>query len=96
MSMFHHRAKRGPYANVLLIIAANISHLLHKCTHTDLGIKSKGTLHEIVTISIIKSRYQRFFHKSNCKCFDTDLKLQFGQTPGNLAFSYAQPLEDDK
>lgn len=84
------------YWSLLQIIVILHIHALHKCTHTDLGTKWKGTLHEIITISIIKSRYQRFFHKSDCKCFDTDLKLQFGQTPGNFAFSYARPWEDDK
>lgn len=43
-------------------------------------------------ISIINSRYQRFFYKSNYKCVDTVPKLQFGQTLGNL-FSNAGPLE---
>lgn len=99
MSMFHHRAKRAPtqmcYWSSLHILVTLHIHALHTCTQRDLGIKSKGTLHEIVTISTIKRRYQRFFHKSNYKYFDTDLTLQFGQTPGNLACSYARPLEDD-
>lgn len=96
MSMFHHRAKRDPtqmcYWSSLHILVILHIHALHTCTQRDLGIKSKGTLHEIVTISIIKSRYQRFFHKSNYKYLDTDLTLQFGQTPGNSACSYARPL----
>lgn len=94
MNRFPYRAER-PSSKVLLIISIDIGHYTHTCTYTHRAqmdthrVRNKiqlKVLRDSDNSFIIKSRYQRFFHKSNYKHIHTDPILQFGQTPGSNVF----------
>ena len=95
MDRFPYRAERRPSSKVLLIISIDTCHYTHTRTYTHRAQRHTHRVRNKIQLKalrdsdnsfIIKSGYQRFFHKSNYKYIHTDPRLQFGLTPGSNVF----------